>query len=139
MKRGYRRLGPLAVAGLLVLPTGCASGGGGRGVGWEAGMMGAMVVGGLILGGGMMMHGGGRAAAPDTAFTPARFAPELLLERRGELELTDDQVAALEVLRADVAAERLTAEAAAQQAFALLRPLQRVAARSGPQAGPPHH
>lgn len=138
MTRGLRRLGALAVAALLVLPTGCASGGGGRGVGWETGMMGAMVVGGLIFGTGVM-HGGRRAAAPDTAVTAARFAPDVLLERRGELELTDDQVAALEALRADVAAERLTAEAAAQQAFALLRPVQRVAARSGPPAGPPHH
>ena len=142
MKR-VRRLGTLALAALLVVPTGCASGSGGRGVGWEAGMMGAMIVGGLIVGRGMMhggtMHGGRGASPSDTAFSVERFQPARLLEQRTLLELTDQQVAGLDALREDVAAQRRTPDDAARAAYWLLTPLQRAAVSNRTQNVQPHH
>jgi len=133
-----RRLGTLALAGLLVLPTGCASGRGTSGGAWMAGMMGVMVVGGLVLGRGLM-HGGGRASHQEDAFTAERFQPARLLEQRALLELTDDQVAALEALRDEVAEGRRTAEDAARAAYDLLRPVQRAAVGSAGAGTPRHH
>ncbi len=138
-----RKAATVALAALLVVPTGCASRSGWHGAGWEAGMMGVMIVGGLIVGRGMMhggMMGGGRGASPsDSALSVERFQPTRLLEQRAELELTEEQVTQLEALRDDVTAQRLTAEVAARAAFALLRPVQRAAA-AGPTLGAaPHH
>lgn len=142
MRGATRRLGAVALAGLLVVPTGCASRSGWHSPGWEVGMMGAMIVGGLIVGGGLMhgggMMGGGRAAVPDSALAVERFQPARLLELRAELELTDEQVTQLEVLRDDVAAERRTRADAARAAYELLRPVQRAAAASRAE-GQPHH
>ncbi|MDP3766717.1 MAG: hypothetical protein Q8S13_01760, partial [Dehalococcoidia bacterium] len=110
-----RRIGTLGLAGLLLLPSsGCASR---RGWGWEAGMMGAMVVGGLVFGRGLM-HGGGSSRA---AFDADRFDPARLLAQRETLQLTEGQVAALESLRGEVAAGRLPREQAARAAYELLR------------------
>ena len=142
MKR-VRKLGTLALAALLVAPTGCASRSGWHGGGWEAGMMGVMIVGGLLVGRGMMaggmMHYGRGASPSDTAFSVERFQPATLLDQRADLELTDEQVTQLEVLRDDVAAQRLTPEVAARAASAVLRPVQRAAAASRVPGAAPHH
>ena len=142
MKR-VRKLGTLALAALLVAPTGCASRSGWHGGGWEAGMMGVMIVGGVLVGRGMMhggMMGGGRGASPsDTAFSVERFQPATLLDQRADLELTDEQVTQLERLRDDVAAQRLTPEVAARAASAVLRPVQRAAVAGRAPGTAPHH
>lgn len=134
-----RRLATLALGWLLLLPTGCATRGGWHGAGWEAGMMGAMVVGGLILGRGLM-HGGRRAGDHYDATDVDRFQPARLLEQRSLLELTDKQVFELEALREDVNAGRRAPEDAARAAFELLRPVQRAAVSAGvPAAAGRHH
>lgn len=125
-----RRLMAAAVAASVVLPTGCVSGRGGSGGAWMAGMMGVMVVGGVLLGTGTM-HGAEASMHRDTVFLTERFEPARLLEQRALLELSDEQVAALEALRADVAQGQRSAEAAARAAYELLRRVQRAAASPG--------
>jgi hypothetical protein len=136
MNRAARRAGMLALSAVLLAPTGCASGRSWHGGGLEVGMMGAMVVGGALFGTGVM-HGGSRSVAPDTAFVVDRYAPERLLALRVELELTDEQITGLTVLRDDVQAGRLTPEGAAREAYRQLRPVQRAAAAGAPAT--PHH
>jgi len=133
-----RRLGTLALAGLLVLPTGCASGRGASGGAWMAGMMGVMVVGGVIFGRGVM-HGGRGGMHESPAAFAERFSPAALLTQRVVLELDDAQVVALEALRDDVAQGRRTAEEAARAAYELLRPVQRAAVGSAGTGTPRHH
>ncbi|MEK6769186.1 MAG: hypothetical protein AABY85_09395 [Gemmatimonadota bacterium] len=131
-----RRLGTLGLAGLLLLPSsGCASR---RGWGWGAGMMGAMVVGGVVFGRGLM-HGGGSSMHQQAAFDADRFDPARLLAQRETLELTEGQVAALESLRQETAVGRLPREQAARAAYELLRPEQRAAVPAGAPDGRPHH
>lgn len=89
-------------------------------------MMGAMVVGALIVGRGWM-HGGRDAMHGSQQRDVERFAPARLLEQRSLLELSDEQVAVLEVLRDDVAQGRSTPQDAARAAYDLLRPVQRAA------------
>jgi len=91
-------------------------------------MVGAMVVGGLVLGRGLMQ---GMGADDREAPEIERFQPARLLEARERLALTDDQATRLELLAADVAANRITRAAAALDAYQLLRPDQRAA------VGPP--
>ena len=133
-----RRLGTLALALLLVAPSGCATSRGSSGGVWMAGMMGVMVAGGLILGRGVMHGGRGGMRESQPAFTE-RFSPAALLEQRALLELDDAQVAALEALRDDVAQGRRTAEDAARAAYDLLRPVQRAAVGSAGTGTPRHH
>lgn len=116
-----------ALTGLLVLaltPAGCVSGTGAGGVAM-VGMMGAMAMGGTMMGRGMTHSGGPEG---DSTFV-ALFDPGHLLEQRAALELDDAQVGALEGLLLDVREGRLKADAAAQAAHDLLRPVQRAAAR----------
>lgn len=129
MKRAARGVEVVAFAAVLLMPAGCASGRSWHGGGLEVGMMGAMVIGGALFGTGVM-HGRSRSAVPDTAFVVERYVPEQLLSLVVELELSDSQVTHLEALQADVAAERRTRDDAARAAYALLRPIQRVAAAS---------
>lgn len=137
-RAGGRRLGTLALAALLVLPTGCASRGGWHGAGWEAGMMGVMVAGGLILGRGVMHGARGSMHEAQPAFAE-RFSPARLLEQRALLELSDEQVAALVALRDDLDAGRRSPEDAARAAYELLRPVQRAAVGSPGTGTPRHH
>lgn len=130
-----RRGTVLGLAILLLLPSGCASARGMGGI-WMAGMMGVVVVGGAVFGGGMM-HG--RRVAPDSAAFIQRFDPAHLLDERQLLELSEDQVSALEALREDVASERRTAAEAAHAAYELLRPVQRSAVGNTPPPARQHH
>lgn len=126
MKWSVRRLGLVGLTAVVLMPTGCASSRSVSGGVWMAGTMGVMMVGGVLLGTGMM-HGMGRQA-PDTALADsARFSPSRLLEQRELLELDDEQVAALESLRDEVAAGQRSAADAARAAYNLLRPVQRAA------------
>jgi hypothetical protein len=133
-----KRLVLVPLAFMLVAPTGCASSRGSSGGAWMAGMMGVMVVGGIILGRGVM-HGGMRSMHDSQPAFTERFSPERLLEQRALLELSDEQVAALEALRDDVAAERRTADDAARAAYEVLRPVQRAAVAPPGQAAGRHH
>ncbi len=134
-----KRLVLVPLALLLVSPTGCASSRASSGGAWMAGMMGVMVVGGLILGRGVMHGGrGGMHEAQPAAFVE-RFSPAALLAQRDALELTDEQVSALEALRDDLADGRRTAERAARAAYDLLRPVQRAAVPAGAARPPGHH
>lgn len=131
-----RRVTGLALAALMLLPSGCATARSSGGA-WMAGMMGVMVVGGAILGMGGM-HGQ-HAMAPDSAAFNQRFGPAHLLDQRQLLELSADQVTALELLQDDVAAERRSAEEAARAAYELLRPVQRSAVGGAPSPARTHH
>jgi hypothetical protein len=135
-----RRLGTLGLAGLLLLPSsGCASR---SGWGWEAGMMGAMVVGGLVFGRGLMHSGSAMhqpAAMPRDTGDVDRFDPARLLAHRQMLELSDGQAAALGSLRQEVAVGRLSRAQAASAAYALLGPERRAAVPPGPPGVRPHH
>lgn len=134
-----KRLVLVPLAFMLVAPTGCASSRGSSGGAWMAGMMGVMVVGGLILGRGVMHGGrGGMHEAQPAAFVE-RFSPAALLAQRDALELTNEQVSAIEALRDDLAEGRRTAEDAARAAYELLRPLQRAAVSAGVPRSPGHH
>lgn len=133
-----RRLGTLALALLLMASSGCATSRGSSGAVWMAGMMGVMVAGGLILGRGVM-HGGRRSMHESQLEFAERFSPARLLEQRALLELSDEQVAALEALRDDVQGGRRSLEDAARAAYELLRPVQRVAVPPQPEAGDRHH
>lgn len=115
---------PLALA--VAMPTGCASGRGTSSGAWMAGMMGVMVVGSVVLGRGVMHGGRGGMHESQPAFAE-RFSPARLLELRERLELTNEQVEALEALRDDVTVERRTPAEAARVAHDLLRPVQRAA------------
>lgn len=101
-------------------------------------MMGVMVVGGVILGRGAM-HGGRAAMPGDSMPFAEQFSPARVLEQRALLELSDDQVMALEVLRTDVAEGRRTAEEAARAAYEVLRPVQRAAVAPPGQGAGRHH
>lgn len=127
---------PLALA--VAMPTGCASGRGTSSGAWMAGMMGVMVVGGVILGRGVMHGGRGGMHELQPAFAE-RFSPARLLELREPLELTNEQVEALEALRDDVAAGRRTAGDAARAAYDLLRPVQRAAVSGRSPGAGAHH
>lgn len=131
-----RRFAGLALAILMLLPSGCATGRGSGGA-WMAGMMGVMVVGGAILGTGGM-HGW-RSTGRDDATFVQRFSPARLLDQRETLELSMDQVAALAALRDDEAAGRRGAEEAARAAYELLRPVQRSAVGSAAPPSRTHH
>lgn len=131
-----RRFAGLALAILMLLPSGCATGRGSSGA-WMAGMMGVMVVGGAILGTGGM-HGW-RSTGRDDATFVQRFGPARLLDQREILELSTDQVTALAALRDDVAAGRRSAEEAARAAYELLRPVQRSAVGGAPSPSRTHH
>ena len=134
-----KRLVLVPLALLLVSPTGCASSRASSGGAWMAGMMGVMVVGGLILGRGVMHGGrGGMHEAQPAAFVE-RVSPAVLVAQRDALELTDEQVSALEALRDDLAEGRRTAEDAARAAYELLRPVQRAAVGSVGTGTPRHH
>lgn len=133
-----RRLVLVPLALILAAPTGCASSRGSSGGAWMAGMMGVMVVGGVILGRGVMHGGRGGMHESQPAFTE-RFSPARLLEQHALLELSEEQVTALQTLRDDVAAERRTAEDAARAAYELLRPVQRAAVGSAGTGTPRHH
>jgi hypothetical protein len=113
----------LALAALLVVPTGCASRSGWHSPGWGAAMMGGMIVGGLVLGRGFM-HGGWANEGWGAADVE-RFQPALLLLQRDSLALADTQVAALEAIEQDRAAGRRGLDDAARAAFAVLTPDQR--------------
>jgi hypothetical protein len=102
-----------------------------------AGMMGVMIVGGVVLGRGWM-HGGGSMHDSPAAFAE-RFSPAALLEQRALLELSDEQVAALERLRDEVAAGQRTAQDAARAAYDLLRPVQRAAVSPPAHPASTHH
>lgn len=125
---------PLAL--LVTAPTGCASGRGTSGA-WMAGIMGVMIVGGVVLGRGWM-HGGG-AMHDSPAASTERFSPARLLEQRTLLELSDDQVTALEAQRDEVAAGQRTPQDAARAAYDLLRPVQRAAVAPVAPATSGHH
>lgn len=127
---------PLAL--LAAAPTGCASGRGSSGGAWMAGMMGAMVVGGLIVGYGWM-HGGREVMHGSPRSDIERFAPARLLEQRALLELSDEQTAALEALHHDVAEGRRAPEDAARAAYELLRPVQRAAVTGRTRDTRVHH
>jgi len=131
-----RRFTGLALAFLMLLPSGCATARSSGGA-WMAGMMGVMVAGGAILGMGRM-HGQ-HAMAPDSVLFVERFSPAHLLDQRQLLHLSADQVTALEALRDDVAAERRSAEEAARAAYELLRPVRRSAVGSAPSPTRTHH
>jgi hypothetical protein len=135
-RAGARRLGLLGLAMAMLLPSGCTTRRGSGGA-WMAGMMGVMVVGGALLGTGAM-HGRPSMDRDAAAFVD-RFGPARLLEQRQLLELSADQVAALEALRDDVVAERRTAEEAARVAYELLRPVQRAAVGGAPSQRRTHH
>lgn len=126
---------PLAL--LVTAPTGCASGRATSGA-WMAGMMGVMIVGGVVLGRGWMHGGGGNMHESPDAITE-RFGPARLLEQRTLLELSDEQVTALEALRDDVAAGQRTPQDAARAAYDLLRPVQRAAVSPPANPASPHH
>ena len=114
----------------LLSPSACASR-----TGWEAGMMGGMMIGGLIVGRGMMhgMHDHGGWTSEDVAC----YQPDSLLDRREALALTETQVVALGAVLQDREEGRRTWDDAARAATALLTPEQRSAARPASQMG--HH